>query len=399
MLGYAAIAGLLAAGCEAVDLGICPTPTVELAIIEERASGGMVITASHNPVEWNGLKLIGEDGVFLDAEKGQQVVKLYHEGLTGCADWQRVGRVSSLMMAIEQHIQRILTLTLIDAERIRARRFRVVVDCVNGAGGVIVPDLLRRLGCDVITLNGEPAGRFAHPPEPLPEHLGDLCRVVREVHADVGFAVDPDADRLAIVSEQGEAIGEEFTVTLATKFVLGKRPGPVVVNLSTTRMIDDVAAVVGVPVERTPVGEVYVAHRMQEIGASAGGEGNGGVMLPDLHLGRDAPLGIALVLSYLAETGVTVSDLARSVPNYTMIKWRIDLAGLDSRKAIEQVTGAYKDEMIDLRDGVKIVRERSWIHIRPSNTEPIMRIFAEAETREEAEGWCDEVAKVMRAVI
>lgn len=395
MLRHAVLAGLHSVGCDVVDLGIVPTPTVQLATERLDSKGGLIITASHNPIMWNGLKMLAADGLFLDAEEGGAVLERSQSSIFPYAAYDRLGGVRDYPQAVEEHIEAILNLPYLDLERIRRKGFKVALDCVCGAGAVLVPALLDRLGCEVIPLHCEPTGWFPRDPEPLPENLGELGSAVRAAEADIGFAVDPDSDRLAIVSEQGEPLGEEYTLVLAVRFVLQKKPGTVVVNASTTRAIDDVAALFGAPVLRTKVGEIHVAKRMRQAQAVVGGEGNGGVILPDVHLGRDAPVGIALTLQQLADYNGPISRLHAELPQYVMTKQRIELSQVHPRSALEAIKDRFAKEDLDLTDGVKILRERSWVHVRPSNTEPILRVLAEAPDRNQAEALAQEVIELV----
>lgn len=399
MLRLSVLSGLISVGADVVDLGIVPTPTVLFNVRREGAAGGIAITASHNPIPWNGLKFVGSSGIFLDEEEGAEFLKQYAGGWTQKVSWNRLGHLRSDANAVQRHIQAIVDLDLIHVEEIRARRFRVVLDSVNGAGSVAGPLLLKELGCEVIPLNDRITGRFAHDPEPTPDHLTDLCAQVKIHEADIGFANDPDADRLAIVSEKAIPIGEEYTLALAAKFVLGKRPGPMVANLSTSQMVEDIARRAGVDVHRTPVGEVNVVRTIQATGAVIGGEGNGGVILPALHLGRDALVGMALSLQYLAETGATVTELTEELPRYVILKRKYRRPGLDKDQALAAVRSTYegKEEM-DLRDGVKLIRGSTWIHLRKSNTEPILRAVMEAGTPEEVEEVYQEVIDLLDAL-
>ncbi len=392
MVWHAVCAGLLAVGREVVDLGIVPTPTTQLAVEKLDLRGGIVITASHNPIQWNALKLLAEDGLFLGPEQGEAVSRLVREGHIPLAAWDRVGRVRHYAEAVSDHIDAIEKLGVIDVPALRKRRFKVVVDCCHGAGGVILPELCARLGCEAHFLYEEPTGLFPRNPEPRPEHLGELCQAVRRLGADIGFAVDPDVDRLAIVSEKGQPLGEDYTLVLAVNLILGKRPGKVVVNASTSRAIDDVAAAYGCEVVRAKVGEINVALKAREVGAVIAGEGNGGVMVPELHLGRDAPVGIALTLQHLVEFGGPISALNATLPQYAMVKDGVDLAaGLDPVRIVQRLAEERQGENLDFLDGVKILYERAWVHVRPSNTEPIIRIIAEAPTADQAQALVQEL--------
>ena len=398
MVRGAVFSGLMSVGCDPVDLGIVPTPTVQLATERSEAVGGIVITASHNPAEWNALKLLGRNGMFLDEEQGIEVKRMVENGAFAYKPWDQVGKPAVRTDAIENHIDAVLRIPYIDVDLIRRRKFKVAFDSVNGAGGVILPGLLKEFGCIVHPLNAEPHGRFAHKPEPLPENLRELCAWVRESGADVGFAVDPDVDRCAIVAETGEFIGEEYTITLATRLVLSKKKGSVVVNLSTTRAVDDVAAGFGCEVVRSKVGEIHVAKKMEEIGAVIGGEGSGGVILPDVHLGRDAPVAIALTLQAMAESGEMMSSLWHRLPRYCIVKRKIVIGDSNPDEILKKIGENHEDEKLNTVDGLKIERPKSWIQIRKSNTEPIIRIMAEAGTSDEAErlvnAFVDEVKRL-----
>jgi phosphomannomutase len=395
MVRGAVFSALMSVGCDPVDLGVVPTPTVQLATERFGAAGGIVITASHNPAEWNALKLLDRTGMFLDEQQGLEIKRIAETGAFGYRPWDAIGAASSRTDAVKMHLDAVLAIPFLDVGRIRKRKFRVAFDSVNGAGGVILPDLLKALGCETSALNAEPHGRFSHTPEPLAQNLGDLCAFVRSTRSDVGFAVDPDVDRCAIVSEKGDFIGEEYTVTLASKFVLSRKKGTVVVNVSTTRAVDDVAAGAGVPVVRTKVGEIHVAKKMKEIGAAVGGEGNGGVILPEVHLGRDAPVAVALTLQAMAESGRTLSGLRDELPRYFMAKKKLEIGGADPDALLKKMGEKYASETCNWMDGLKIERPGSWIQIRKSNTEPIIRVMTEAQTAEEADrlaaGFVDEV--------
>lgn len=388
MVMAAALAGLEAVGCDVIDVGICPTPTIQLAVENLKAVGGIAVTASHNPIQWNALKLIAKQGLFLDEREGKKVQEIAGSKDFEFATWDKVGHRTTYLRAVADHINAILDLKYINTHALRKRKFKVAVDCVNGAGSTLIPELLDKLGCQIVPLNCEPTGLFPRIPEPLPENLVELCRLVKKEEVDVGFAVDPDADRLAIVSERGIPLGEEYTLALAVKFLLGKRRGTVVVNASTTKAIEDVAAEYGSTVERTKVGEIHVAKKMQQIKATIGGEGNGGVILPDIHLGRDAPVAIALTLQHLLEWGESLSELYLSLPQYVMAKRKIELANADLDAMMAEVEKRYSQENCDFTDGIKILWRDSWVHLRKSNTEPVIRIIAEARSKEKADQIC-----------
>jgi phosphomannomutase len=389
MVKHAVFSGLMSVGCDPVELGVVPTPTTQLAVEHSDAVGGIVITASHNPVEWNALKLLSAKGLFLDEAQGAEVKKIAEARSFQYALWDGMGRTSSYDKAVDDHIKAVLKIPFLDLAALKKRRFKVAYDCVNGAGGVILPGLLEAFGCETFPLNQEPHGRFAHTPEPVPANLSHLGRHVRKTGADIGFAVDPDVDRLAIVAESGEPIGEEYTVTLAIGYVLSKQKGKVVVNLSTTRAVEDVAARSGAVVLRTAVGEIHVAKRMEETGAVIGGEGNGGVILPSVHLGRDAPVAIALTLQHLLEHGGKTSALWRSMPQYAMTKKKIEIGQSNPDSIIRTLGENHKAEKQNWVDGLKIERRDSWVQIRKSNTEPIIRVMSEAKTAGESEELCD----------
>jgi len=386
---------LAASGCEVIDIGIVATPTVEMEIEYHKAAGGIAITASHNPIQWNGLKFMGSDGRFLNPEEAGKVYALADEGAFLLQPWDKLGSVIIEQGANQRHIDAVLKVSYLDVETIKKRRFKVVVDTVNGAGGLIIPPLLEALGCDVMTINGEPDGRFAHTPEPLPENLTQLSQAVKEYGADVGFAVDPDVDRCAIVDNNGRPIGEEYTLAIATQLVFSKKMGRMVVNMSTSRAPEDIAKYFNCMFVRSKVGEINVAEKMKELDAIIGGEGNGGVILPELHTGRDAPVAVALTLQALLEHGATMAELKASLPQYEMVKLKVNIDGMNPDKVLSALAEKYRDQNPDLLDGVKIDFDDSWVHLRKSNTEPIVRVIAEAPTekqaRELAERFLDEI--------
>ena len=377
-------AALQSVGCDVLDIGMVPTPTVQLAVEHHHAAGGLAITASHNPIEWNALKFIGPSGLFLDGAEAADMRKVV-DGKIPRATWDKLGTVSKDQEAARDHIERILALPFLDVEGIRKRGFKVGLDCVRGAGGVFMPVLLELLGCKLATINMEPDGRFPRPPEPVAENLGELEKLVEDSHCDIGMAVDPDVDRLALVSEEGVAIGEDYTLALAAKVVLRHRKGVVVTNLSTSRIIDDIAREAGSRVIRAPVGEVNVATRMRSEGAPIGGEGNGGVILSELHLGRDAPVGAALMLQLLLEEGKSLSKIVASYPRYVIVKDKLVRPAAPLDTVYEALKRAFPDAGVDTQDGLRLTWPDRWVHIRPSGTEPIVRVIAEAPSAEEAE--------------
>lgn len=375
---------LVASGCRVIDIGITPTPTVQIAIEYHHAAGGIAITASHNPIQWNGLKFMDNDGRFLSPEKAEKVYRMADAGKIDLKEWDAIGQMEYDSEANTRHIDSIKNLSLIDLDGLRKRKFKVAVDTVNGAGGVIIPQLLEELGCEVFAINQEPHGRFAHTPEPLPENLVQLSEAVVKNQADVGFAIDPDADRCAIVDNEGKPIGEEYTLVMAVKLVLSKRMGRLAINMSTSRASEDIAKYYNCMIVRSKVGEINVAEKMKEIDAIIGGEGNGGVILPELHTGRDAPVAIALTLQHLLESGLTLRELFLSLPQYMIVKKKVNIEGMNPDKILESMAEKYKNEQINLLDGLKIDFPESWVHLRKSNTEPIVRVIAEAGTEQEA---------------
>ncbi len=381
MIKTAAIAALLATGCKIIEIGMVPTPTIELAVKNLNAHGGIAITASHNPIEWNALKLIGPNGLFLNQSQMNEVLELAQRGNSAFASWDRLGKVEYFDHAVQNHLDQIVELEYLNVPQLQERKFKVVVDCINGAGGVIIPKLLKLLGCEVFVLNEDAHGIFPRNPEPSPENLRTLEEAVLEHTADIGFAVDPDVDRLAVVSEEGHAIGEELTLTSAVDFILSHKKGPVVVNASTTMAIDDIAGRYGCPCYRTKIGEINVSEKMKEVNAVIGGEGNGGVILPDIHLGRDAVTGMALILQYLCEKNISVSAVVGELPKYLMKKAKVEPGNVDAEHVFEKIIKKYSSETIDKTDGIKIIFNDGWIHLRKSNTEPVIRIIAESKSK------------------
>ncbi len=382
MVRQAVVAGLLATGCRIIDLGICPTPTVQMTVRDLAAQGGIAITASHNPPEWNALKFVGPDGLFLDSGHARELLDIYHQGDYNKVAGAQIRPVESMPQAAEEHVRRIME--TLGPLRKRKQRLKVVLDSGNGAGSILTPRLLEALGVDAACIHVIPDGRFPRPAEPLPENLEALCRAVLDEDADIGFAQDMDADRLAVVSEKGEPIGEERTLILATRFVLAHTPGPVVANLATTHALDLVAERFGCPVYRTPIGEANVAKAMQRHAAVIGGEGNGGVIYPPVNFARDSLVGIALILHLLADTGQTVTRLVEELPAFFMVKRRI---AFPSHRLVEMITRLkqeYASFPADLRDGIKVSLPAGWFIVRGSNTEPVVRLVAEASSEEAA---------------
>ena len=382
MVKQAVIAGLLSSGCRILDIGMCPVPTIQLLVRRHRAHGGIAITASHNPAEWNALKFIGPSGFFLNSGQARELLDIYHQGEYTKVGGAEMREVAEVPAATDLHIQEIIeALGHLPA---RAKKLRVVLDACNGAGSLAGPKLLEALGTEVIPINVSPDGSFPRPAEPLAENLGALCAAVKAEKADVGFAQDMDADRLAIVCEQGTAIGEEYTLLLATLYVLGKTPGPVVANLSGTGALAEVARRFGCSLSLSKIGEVNVTEEMQKQNAVIGGEGNGGVIYPPLNFARDSLVGMALILHLLAETGETISELVNSLPQFTMIKEKMVCPSDKISAVLKMIRNEYSAYSMDLRDGVKVSLPEGWFLVRGSNTEPIVRVIAEAESEAEA---------------
>jgi phosphomannomutase len=394
------LSALQSVGCNVVDIGMVPTPTVQLAVEHHHAAGGLAITASHNPIEWNALKFIGPSGLFLDGAEAADMRKVVDGEKIPRATWDKLGVITADKDAAREHIEKILALPFLDVEGIRKREFRVGLDCVRGAGGVFMPVLLELLGCKLATINMEPDGRFPRPPEPVAENLGELQKLVQDSHCDIGMAVDPDVDRLALVSDEGVAIGEDYTLALAAKVVLRHRKGPVVTNLSTSRILDDIAIEAGSRVIRAPVGEVNVATRMRTEKSPIGGEGNGGVILSELHLGRDAPVGAALILQLLLEEGEKrpLSKIVAAYPRYIIVKDKLDRPNAPLDTVYQALTRAFPDAEADTQDGLRLTWPDRWVHIRPSGTEPIVRVIAEAPSAEAAEKLVRDCRKPVEAL-
>jgi phosphomannomutase len=365
------------AGCDVIDIGLTTTPGCQLAVEHHHAAGGLMLSASHNPIEWNALKFIGASGLFLEAGEGTAMRALVDTGIP-YASWDKIGTVTEDTAAASRHIEAVLAIPYLDQVKIRARHFKVALDCVRGAGSTIMPELLKRLGCEVVGINLEPDGRFPREPEPTAENLKELERLVKESGADIGFAVDPDVDRLALVADGGRAIGEDFTLALAARVVLRHRKGPLVTNLSTSLVVEDAAREAGVEAVRAPVGEVNVAIRMRDLQAPIGGEGNGGVILPEVHLGRDAPIGAALLLQLLVEEGRPLSALVDSLPRYVIVKDKLPRPNASLDTVYGALRAAFPDAAADTQDGLRLAWSDRWVHVRPSGTEPIVRVIAEA---------------------
>lgn len=384
-------------GFDVVDIGLASTPTTELAVTGENACGGLILTASHNPIQWNALKLLNEKGEFLNAEEGAQVLRMAAEEDFTFAGVHELGHVYSNTTYVRRHIEQVLALPIVDADAIAKANFTVAVDAVNSVGGIIVPELLKALGVkNILTMNCDATGHFAHTPEPIPENLTGIADMVRETKADVGFVVDPDVDRLAIISDGGQFFGEEYTLVAVADYILSHTPGNTVSNLSSSRALRDVTVARGGQYNAAAVGEVNVTTKMKETDAVIGGEGNGGVIYPALHYGRDAMVGIAIFLTLLAKSGKTVSELRATYPPYEIYKTKIQLTPeIDVDAVLAAMKNKFADEKITDIDGVKIDFSDSWVHLRKSNTEPIIRIYSEAHTMEEAEKLANSIKTIM----
>ena len=391
------VATLQSAGIDVIDVGLSTTPTVEMAVILEKADGGIVITASHNPMEWNALKLLNAKGEFISAADGKKLLKIIDENDFSFAQVDQLGSYFIDNKAINKHIEAILQLEAVCKDEIANADFSVVVDGVNSTGGTAIPQLLRALGVKNITvLNGEPTGVFAHNPEPLPEHLHEISNFIKNNRVDVGFVVDPDVDRLAIVMENGELLGEEYTLVAVADYILQHQKGNTVSNLSSTRALRDISEKYGVQYATAAVGEVNVVEKIKEVNAIIGGEGNGGVIYPALHYGRDALVGVALFLSYLAKCKKKCTEIKASLPTYFIAKNKISIPTQCSpNQLFEHLSRLYKNEKINRIDGIKIDFSDSWVHIRASNTEPILRIYAEAQSEEKSQLLVKEVINVI----
>lgn len=400
MVSDIVVGTLIGCGCDVINIGLVTTPTTEIAVTAEGADGGIILTASHNPKQWNALKLLNEKGEFLNKAQGEEMLRMSEADDAEYSVVDELGSYIEKNDYVQKHIQEVLKLELVDTDAIRRADFRVAIDCVNSVGGIAIPALLKALGVTHIEeLNCEPTGRFAHNPEPLPENLTEIATHIKTTKADVGFVVDPDVDRLAIICENGEMFGEEYTLVSVADYVLGRTPGNTVSNLSSTRALADVTAVHGGQYSAAAVGEVNVVEKMKETGAVIGGEGNGGVIYPASHYGRDALVGIALFLTLLAKSGKKVSELRAGYPNYYISKNKIELTPeIDVDGILCVIKGCYKQYKVTDIDGVKIDFPQGWVHLRKSNTEPIIRIYSEAPTMEQADKFAhammDEIKRI-----
>ncbi|MBQ1228043.1 MAG: phosphoglucosamine mutase [Alistipes sp.] len=383
---------LLGCGADVINVGLCTTPGTEMAVITHKADGGIIITASHNPKQWNALKLLNEKGEFLNDAEGKRVLALAEDEAFVFPEIDAIGKVVSREDFNSTHIQQVLALDLVDVEAVKARKFKVVVDAVNSIGGVVIPQLLKELGCEVVELNCEPNGEFAHNPEPLPENLTEISEVIRREKADLGVVVDPDVDRLALVNEDGTMFGEEYTLVAVADYILSKQVGNTVSNLSSSRALSDVTVAHGGEYNASAVGEVNVVKKMKDTGAIIGGEGNGGVIYPALHYGRDALVGVALFLTYLVERGLKMTELRATYPAYFASKNKIQLTpAIDVDKVLLEMKERYATERVNDIDGVKIDFAENWVHLRKSNTEPIIRVYTEAKSMAEADALAQKI--------
>ena len=401
MVQHLVVGTLQGLGINVIDLGLSTTPTVEVAVTMENASGGIILTASHNPKQWNALKLLNEKGEFISATDGEEVLRMAAANEFEYANVDELGTYSVDTTYLNKHIQAVLDLPLVDVSAIKAKNFTVAIDCVNSTGGIFLPPLLKALGVkEVIELYCEPNGIFPHNPEPLPENLTEIASVMKKQKADVGFVVDPDVDRLAIVSEDGEMFGEEYTLVAVADYVLQNQKGNTVSNLSSTKALRDVTEKQGGVYFASAVGEVNVVEMMKKENAIIGGEGNGGIIYPELHYGRDALVGIALFLTHLAKSNVTCSELRNSYPNYVMSKNKIELTpDINVDELLVQLQQKYTYKEINTIDGVKIHFDNGWVHLRKSNTEPIIRIYAENTTKEKADELAQQIIKDVEGMV
>jgi phosphomannomutase len=390
---------LIGLGIDVIDLGLSTTPTVEVAVPMEQADGGIILTASHNPKQWNALKLLNAKGEFLSGAEGAKILEIAEAEAFDFSDVDSLGEITANDAYMDIHIDEVLELPLVDAEAVAKRKFKVVVDGVNSSGGIIIPKLLEQMGVECVKLYCEPNGHFPHNPEPLKEHLGDICKLVIEEKADFGIVVDPDVDRLAFISNDGEMFGEEYTLVAVADYVLSKTPGNTVSNMSSSRALRDITEKHNGSYQASAVGEVNVVELMKATNAIIGGEGNGGIIYPELHYGRDSLVGVALFLTHLANLDVTVAELRASYPQYYMSKNKIELTPqIDVDGILATLTETYKSENISTIDGVKIDFPTEWVHLRKSNTEPIIRIYTEAPTHEEADSLAVRFVNELKAI-
>ncbi len=391
---------LVGYGIEVLDLGLSTTPTIEMAVLRHQAHGGIIVTASHNPKQWNGIKLLNKRGEFLNAVSGKAILEIAEQHGFEYASLDDLGKITSVTGSIEEHVKEVLNLPLVNSKGIRKMKFKVVVDAVNSTGGIAIPILLEALGVSFLPIFCDPTGHFPHNPEPLKEHLTELSKKVVEEKADFGIVVDPDVDRLAFVDENGDVFGEEYTLVACSDYVLSKTPGNIVSNLSSTQALSEITNKKGGTYYASAVGEINVVEKMKEVNAVIGGEGNGGIIYPDLHYGRDALVGVALFLSLLTENNQKVSLLRASYPDYSMSKKKIFLSeGIDADLILKKIASKYSKRNPITVDGVKIAFESSWVHLRKSNTEPIIRLFSEAKSQKEANKLVQNLLKDIEEIV
>jgi phosphomannomutase len=400
MVNSLVTATLQGLGINVIDLGLSTTPTVEVMVPELKADGGIILTASHNPKQWNALKLLNEKGEFISGKDGSEMLEIAEKEDFNFAEVDDLGKYETRTDAFDIHIQKILDLPMVDVEAIKSKKFKVVLDAVNSTGGISLPPLLEKLGCEVVKLYCEPNGQFPHNPEPLKEHLTDICDLIKKEGADVGIVVDPDVDRLALIDENGEMFGEEYTLVAVADYLLRYKKGVAISNLSSSRALRDVARNLDSEYFASAVGEVNVVTLMKEKNAVIGGEGNGGIIYPDLHFGRDSLVGAALFLTHLAKENKTVSELRATYPAYYMGKKKIELTPeIDVDALLVKIQEEYKNEEISTIDGVKIDFPENWVHLRKSNTEPIIRIYTEAFSQQEADELADKMIEKIKSLI
>lgn len=401
MVNNLVVGTLQGMGINVIDLGLSSTPTVEVAVTDFKAGGGIILTASHNPVQWNALKLLNDKGEFISGNDGEEVLAMADTEDFTFAEVKKLGRYDVVEGYFQKHIDKVLNLPLVDVAAIRERNFRIAVDAVNSTGGIVIPMLLRALGVEVIEeINCEPHGFFAHNPEPLPENITQICKEIEHGQFDLGIVVDPDVDRLALISEDGTPFGEEYTLVAVADYILSQTPGNTVSNLSSTRALQDVTEKHGGNYEAAAVGEVNVVEKMKATNAIIGGEGNGGIIYPELHYGRDALVGVALFLTHLAKFGKSARMLRMKYPNYHISKNKIELtSGIDVDKILAEIKVKYKNQPINTIDGVKIEFNREWVHLRKSNTEPIIRIYSESDSEATAEHLANKIISDIKEII
>ncbi|PJR04808.1 phosphoglucosamine mutase [Avrilella dinanensis] len=390
---------LIGLGINVIDLGLSTTPTVEVAVPMEKADGGIILTASHNPKQWNALKLLNNKGEFLSGAEGALILEIAESDNFNFAEVDNLGKITEINDYMDRHIDEVLNLKLVDVEAVKSKKFKVVVDGVNSSGGIVIPALLKKMGVEVVELYCEPNGHFPHNPEPLKEHLQDICELVVKEQADFGIVVDPDVDRLAFISNDGEMFGEEYTLVAVADYVLSKTPGNTVSNMSSSRALKDVTERHGGMYEASAVGEVNVVELMKKNNAIIGGEGNGGIIYPEIHYGRDALVGVALFLTHLAKQDLDVASLRASYPQYFMSKNKIELTPeIDVDAILDAMQKRYANEKITTIDGVKIDLADSWVHLRKSNTEPIIRIYTEAPSQQQADELAEKIMNEMKGI-